>query len=248
MIHAVTGAYVFDTDSVFSLQRYRRGTGPYPSCQGQDCSRQWKTVPLLVDICNVDAVCLLWGGSYLNKFQTKTCQSVSQIVCNLGESKLETVWCSNFRGMKIHRQWKFVGKLGKSCGVEVWKLAECFKVSEWIILRILTWRLFLNFLHVCARPSGLHGVTFDAQLAMQQLLSRSGGRLFCGISHFRQSLQPHAKPGHQVWPIPITNTQFIIYYPNILPSFDIYHISESHSGALYQTWWGQRNSWISCIV
>jgi hypothetical protein len=146
--------------------------------------------------------------------------------------------------MKIHRQWKFVRKLRKSCGVKVWKLAEYFKVSEWIILRILTRRLFLNFRPVCARPRGLLAARCDIR---RSIYCAATPVSVCGISHFRHSLQPNAKTVHQVWPVPITTTQFIIYYPNILPSFDIHHVSELHSGSLYNMRRGQRNSWISSI-
>jgi hypothetical protein len=95
-------------------------------------------------------------------------------VCNLGESKLGKLARSNFRGMKIHRQWKSVRKLRKSCGVKVWKLAGYFEVSEWIILRILTWRLFPNFRHVCERPSGLR--------AAGSTVWRSTLHLLCSVS------------------------------------------------------------------
>ena len=36
------------------------------------------------------------------------------------------------------------------------------------------------------------------------------------------------RTAQHVWPVPITTTQFITYYPNIPPSFDIFHASESH--------------------
>lgn len=159
-------------------------------------------------------------------------------------------WRSNFGGMKIHRQWKFERKLRKSCGVKVCKLAEYFEVSERIILRIPTWRLFLNFRHVWASSQRAAGCTaWRSTLHLLCSISFLGLRpQFCGISHFAQSLQPHAKTGQRVWPVPITTTQFIIYNPIILLSFDIYHASESHSGSLYNMRRGQRNSWISRIV
>lgn len=84
----------------------------------------------------------------------------------------------------------------------------------------------------CVRvPTGCrpHGVIFAAPLAIQQLLSRSEGRQFCGISHFLQFLQTLAKEEHQVWPLPLTTIQIITYHQNILLSFDIYHITQCFS-------------------
>ena len=166
-----------------------------------------------------------------------------------GRKQTWNTWRSNFRGMKIHRQWKFVRKLRKSCGLKVWKLAEYFKESEWIILRILTWRLFLKFRHVCARPSGLQAPRCD--------IRHSTGYAATAVSVWRPTVlwylvfSPVSPAPCQDRTPSLTSTNH--YHPvhSLLSEHPacIWHLScKPHSCSPYDMQWGQRNSWISSIV
>lgn len=168
-------------------------------------------------------------------------------MCNLCESKLETLGAANFQGMEIHSQEKFVRKLGKSCGVKVWKLVDYFEGTECIILRILDWRLSL--LAGATSPRHFPSKSFLSSKAF----SSTASRIFLSPSR----LMPRQDTKFQQYCLMQPNLQFIVttfcYHVTspLRMSIQVWgneRVKECHLDPIWNMHWGQTNNLISSIM